>query len=875
MTGNSRVCFTRSRRGDWLFASALWLAGCHARTPVADAPTPGPVAAQRPAKARASKPPDPPTLRATELARVQSATFGPYLGMRSDGALVVWAALEGNERRFSATQLSATGRPVAPAAVLGSAPQQLGVVAVRGLRDGYALLFTRPGEKGEHVEALCVTANAQARGAAKPVAETAGRALWVELIPVEQGALALYAVRSGERQKAELWAVAIDSQCRAVERTLLFKNALAWQAAPAPKGAFVSAVQSSEGGNLVSVEVLDSLAKVKATTRVSSEPGADLDMDAASLGDRLIVAWTDRKLSDPSVVSAVVDASGKLLAPPERLTAPEGEQALVRLVPPSADGKRAFVAFERLEVRASSGRSFSLSALNDVGRLAGPRVDLIYSQPDGTVPEFAAIGDALAALTLAPACRRGASCERGEVARTYVRFDDAFKPIVSEPLRLESLQGGQAELNFGLGCFRENCVAISAPSRMQAPIFAAHLEPRSNAWQPPVRPLPTPTPPRVKEFESVARADSLAGISVASAGERDWLAYITDFDDTTPWKLLERPAPDGRREPLRAQVALTRLEVSERVRTLPTPIQVSLRAYAVGGVAVAPGDAARGDVLVAWAGLDAGTPQLFVTLYDKTGAKLNQRMLTRKKGELSDIVCTWVGDGWVLAWVDERNLDPEVYATKIDLKLNRTAPEQRITNTEGSASDLNLAFDGTSLRLAWSDSRGSDVSEHADIYSARLRPRDAAREGNEVRVAATRPHSFGPKLHPANGGFALAWIERGDNENGGRLAMTQITADGGVGPVASTGLAEEAEPTGVALDCIEKGCRFLLTSEGGPRNEVLVGSWDGTNISKVSAILPFAGRGGIGVAPVLRGHVGWLPEKASESARVRRLELEW
>ena len=52
------------------------------------------------------------------------------------------------------------------------------------------------------------------------------------------------------------------------------------------------------------------------------------------------------------------------------------------------------------------------------------------------------------------------------------------------------------------------------------------------------------------------------------------------------------------------------------------------RAESVGGVALAHGDPARDELLVAWAGLDNGVPQVFLTLVGKGGTKLAQRMLT-------------------------------------------------------------------------------------------------------------------------------------------------------------------------------------------------------------------------------------------------------
>jgi hypothetical protein len=773
--------------------------------------------------------------------------------------------------------LSAHGRPLADAITLGSAPDKLGVVAVRALGAGYGVIYTRQGAAGagELLEALCVDARGLPLEPASVLGPLTGSALWVEAVPSGGGALVFYAVRGSDKRRAEIWVTPIDGKCHGTQKALVAKDALAWQAARLGAGAAVAVVQAAEGAlGSVSVVQVDAAGKPLGTTSVNAQPTAELDLDAIAVNDRLLLAWTDRRSLDPRVYSAQVDAQGKLVAAPERFTAPEGEQALVRLVPP-AHGGPAYAAWERISLRPESGRRITLSALGAEGRPTGPSVDLEYASEDGGVPEFASASKGLALLTLAPACLAGKACDREDLAPTYVRLDERLVPIASEPLRLEPLLGARAELGFGLGCTREGCFAISALSRTPAPVFATELEMRSSSWRAPVLAAPSETTPRVVEHESVAAVDSVATFALDTAGGRDYLACVTDFDPTTPWKKLDKPAPDGRFEPMRAQVTLSALKAGAARPSEPVPASpISLRAQSVGGVALAHGDPTRDELLVAWAGLDNGMPQVFLTLVGKGGTKLAQRMLTRKKGDLGDIVATWVGDGWVVAWVDERAGDPEVFASKIDARLNSRAPEQRLTSAAGTASDLAIAFDGKALRLAWSDARVAELAGHADIYTALLRPRDAGREGDELRVAATRAHSFAPHLVPFQGGFALGWLERGEEGEAGRVALVTVGADGKASSSAPFSVGA-GEPRSLGLDCAEAACHLAVVSEAKERVELHGANWTASGPGASALLLPVAGSAATGVSPVFwRGDL-LFADSGRDGTRIRRARVKW
>jgi len=116
---------------------------------------------------------------------------------------------------------------------------------------------------------------------------------------------------------------------------------------------------------------------------------------------------------------------------------------------------------------------------------------------------------------------------------------------------------------------------------------------------------------------------ALSDVVAASMANGSLVIWLTYFDLNAPVQRLTAPAPDGRFEPLRAQLASRR--VPERLEEAPASQTISLRARSPGGVALAP-DPAVGDAFVAWAALDDGKPQVFTTLVDRDGKKIRQRM---------------------------------------------------------------------------------------------------------------------------------------------------------------------------------------------------------------------------------------------------------
>jgi hypothetical protein len=857
-------------------ALILWLlaaTGCAAKTPP---PLPDrPPRAVAPPAAGAEAPR---ALSAAELAEVPSVTYGPYLGVRPDGALVAWASLSGGKRRFTVVPLTPEGRPRAQPRAVADAPEELGIVAARPFGSGHVLVYTRRNASEEALEALCLDARGNPLAPPSALGSVRGQVLWVESIPTEQGALVLYASRPGTgRRPAELGAIVLGSGCRGQSPTIVVKEALAWQAVRLGAGAFVAVVKpvpgTAQGFGSVEGHFLDAYGNEREKVTINREPSADLDLDAIAIGDRVVVGFSDQRGLEPRVVTAVVDAKGALLEAPSPLTPSDGEQTLVRLV---AAGERGFVAWENLRASLNPTRKLQLSALDAKGRLSGPRAELDYARDDEGVPELASGPRGLAALTVAPVCPRSGECNTSTTAPFFVEFDAAFTPIAAEPLRLEPLAGRRAEIGFGLGCSARRCFSLAALARAPAPVFATELEARSDAWRIPARRLDTSQRPRVLEEQALTLTDSVADFALAELDGQALLAHVTEFDANVPWKPLLRPAADGRLDPLRAKVMLER-PAQGLAKPEPLPASpISFRAQSMAGVTIAAGAPGEKKSLLAWGGVDQAEPQVFVTLLGKDGKREAQRMLTRKKGALGQVTAVRVGDGWIVAWIDSRTGSPLVYATKVEARLNRASREQLLSPTDGSASDVALAYDGGSLYVVFADSRGKDALGRSDIFARRLNVKDASPLSEEQRLSTTREHSFAPTAVPYAGGFGVAWLERGAEEGAPGSVVVRTLGEGRLGePV--TQLIPQGEAGALALSCTDAGCRLAVTLEveDARRATLAVASFGASGLSPLTRVLDLGGARGLGVTPVISGDAVTFVSASNDRAAIRRALLAW
>jgi hypothetical protein len=629
----------------------------------------------------------------------------------------------------------------------------------------------------------------------------------VEVVSLGERRLVSWAVQQGDDAEIKGVVLGANGEPEGDPRALVTGSVRAWQLVSFAGGAALGVVRADGS---VELHLLSPRGEARTKPLTVSPPGrAELDLDLAVAGESLVLAWSDARDGESRVYRAVVGADGAVRVPPGPLTPALGEQALVRLVA-RPGGSRAFAVFESPAERDGSVRAFDVVAIDSGGRASAERGRILFDSEEGAVPELSAVGDGLAALTLGSVCGRKENCAEADVLPTFVRFTPKLEVSASEPFRLEALGGEPAELGFGLACGRDQCFALAALGQAPAPVFAVKLERRSDAWRAAAESVGAPERPSIRENRVLATSDVLADVTLARVGTGTLAASLTDFDPTIPWAKLKTAAPDGRFEPLRARLELFGLK--EDGSALAPPFALSIRAHSLGGIALAP-SLSTSDVLAAWTGLDLGQPQVFLTLVGPEGGRRSQRMLTRKSGDTSDVATVAVQNGWLVAWVDERDKDPEVYATRVDGRLTRIGQEQRLTKAAGPATEVEMATIGDGAIVAWADARDPAAPGEADIYVSRIAARDAAPQGAERLVLATRGHSFAPSLEPLGDGLLLAWLERGtvDAPGSPAVAFAALDASGAARGEPQRFPLERGEPGALSLDCAGEQCRVVVS----------------------------------------------------------------
>ncbi|HEX9622414.1 MAG TPA: hypothetical protein VF989_19855, partial [Polyangiaceae bacterium] len=703
--------------------------------------------------------------------------------------------------------------------------------------------------------------------------------LWVDAVPTPRGALVLWARRA--QAAAHLFAAPLSAAPPPAGgeagARLIAENVRAWQAVRVPNGAAVASVSAPRDASVrgsVELRFLDEQGQIDVAVgrhgvvTVSAEPSAEAELDLARYKDRLVVSWTDVRDADARVYLAAVTLDGKLSTPPRPATTPRGSQSLLQLVAPATPETPPYLAWENLLDRSPSHRRFQLGALGGELGLMTHEAAFTVSAND-RVPEVRATGRGPVVLASSSKCAGKSGSEDCRSVPVIAELDARLEPRAWGPVMATPTE--PALIAWGLSCGKGPCFALGAGAGSPAEIIA--------------QPLPNGTParyaivdraaparlPALTALESLETTDPLADMAAVATDGGQLIATVTYFDPTTPYERPSKPAPDGRYAPVRALLS-TRLLTS---KGREAPRVISYRARSLGGVSLAP-KGGTGALLV-WSAIDGGKPQVFATLLDARGNKIQQRMITRGAGDVSDVVAARVEDGWVLAWVDERDSDPEIYAVKLDDHLGTRVAEQRITNSPGAATGIRALVRGERVWLVWADARSHAEAGLADVYMAELSTADLGIVAPPKPLATTEAHSHSPELAARRDGAVIGWIEEGIDaaarSQAASVMLAELDASGRfVAPPQA--LNVDGEPMGISMDCSVRQCRGLVPVQTGQAAGLWGFVWSNgvTATSKLSGIAPPA-RAVIG--PAWAGGDAFFSDGSEAPARLRRLEARW
>jgi hypothetical protein len=697
------------------------------------------------------------------LTTLDRRALGPFVARAGDDGLAAW--IVGNARGpgqvLYVVPLGADGASLSPpvaAASLHDGATQL-VVRPRGRPGGGWLVgWSSLLDRGEALSVLSVDTHGAPRADPVEIERTSDHLAWFDFSPGPRGTLCTWAEETSAAT-ANVLAVGLGVDAKPVGVPARVAQGVArWAVLSGAAGTGLALADAGGKGasGRLTWATLDPDGHLQGTpVPIGSGPTVGSDIEGGAAGDGWLVAWTDRAGMESQVAVARLD-SARRVEGPARPFESVGSSSLVG----TASGPHGtLVAWESPRATAHPFRELHLSMVaGDKGLLAQPAGSMEIASK--VTPELVATDDGYALLASARVCLAGKGTPgcTGPLAPTFVRFGSALEPLQTEPILLGESRA-PAAIAWGLRCSSDRCTVLAATGDTPTEVYVVDLAQRASPFAAPLEAPPPADAPRVTSVRAVASGEAFVDVAAARLG------------NTTLLATLSLPQGSGEREARRAATAggtaaLRVLDVAGQPTGVPTI--VSSRATPTGGIAIAPAARAEDGAAIAWVKPDGGVPQVHLAHVDKAGRRTREMQLTSSRVDTSTVSIATVDDGWLVAWVDGRHGSGEVYATKVDFRLDRSAKDERITSAPGDAADVMLAVpagdDHPVAWLAWSDPRESPSEGLGDIYVTQIRARDAHRSADEVRVLATAAHSRSPRLiafrDAANGpGAVVAWLE--------------------------------------------------------------------------------------------------------------------
>ena len=670
---------------------------------------------------------------ARPLVTLNGATLGPYLAHQGDGYLMAYVS--STESELVAMPLLADGAPAGSAKILGRVPPETNALAVRPLgRNGYALLLKRPNERGETLEVVGIQADGAPFGKLAPLTTSQGRVVWFDVLRTGAASVAVWA-EDGDGGDVTLFSQPLEGNGKPVGVPLrVGKRAVAWSASYGQNGAAIAWIAResalvSEGPLLVQrFDKQGQLDGVPVTVAPKARARDEIEMVYAK--GAYVLGWTDAIASPSQAMVAAVQEDGKIDAPRPIMRRARSSDLARLVATPSAGWVAAW--------RDGLGTTGALQGRLVVGALAGEPTSILYVAPKE--PVFGSLLEHGSAwlLSAKPCGGNDVSCDESYEPELHL-VDGSQHRVV----RLEDEVNRPLAVAWDLSCDPKQCVNLAASPGNPTTVYSittsltAPAEKKGRQAEPPVPSVV------VSEF---------GGAVVGLAASNGLTATLSETHAQNHFVLQATPFGESLEPPKVQAPPLTRTAVLG------------------GGVSMAPGPKDEGAV-VAWVADDAGVEHVHLARVDKAGQRKNHVLLTQQKGDKGTVCVARLGAGadqkaaeagYVVAWIDERASEPQIYATRVTNDLTRVARETKITEAPGDKSELGCAVVEDRVVLTWVDTRDDPSHTRGDIFTVNVRPRDLATLAPDHAVLATGPRSYSPLLRIRGGKEAtVTWLESG------------------------------------------------------------------------------------------------------------------
>jgi hypothetical protein len=637
--------------------------------------------------------------------------------------------------------------------------------------------------------------------------------------------------------------------------------------------------------------------KVALPITVSTEATAQGDLVVTRAGDRTLLAWTDMREIDSCVYVAAVERGGRIGIPPHRATPSLGEQALVSVVSTEGPKPHTLLAWEDILKSPRESRLIHLGILDANTVLQTERTSLVMST-DGP-PDIVPDGDGFAMTTLAPI----GSPSRPVTADTpiwpaFVRLGPDLSVRASEPIRLEAFvtTDGIPSLTRGLSCYGGTCTTLASVPGPPSTVAMAALPLRTTTWQAPATRDPEETPPLARAVTSIYDGEHLAKVASSElpggSSLAAWTTYFVENNDIAQGK----PTKKGE------QLAVVGARTVSPTGVLGKTQVISDHAVSIGGVALAH-TPTMDETTMAWVSRDKGETQVQLAKLGADATLIAQKPLTtiKRKGpkgtlpsEASDVAIayapatdprTGADDGWIVAWVDTRDGNAEVYTARMDRSLRKIVADRRVTDAPGDSAEVQVVIRGKEVVVVWSDARQSPDEGNGDIYAVRLDAHTLRELGPPMRLFASAGHSRSPAVGLAGDHLVVAWIEDAAPDGSSSDAGVRIATLDARGALAGATMLVRPEPAGaiissVALACSGSRCRAVTAAA--IRQSMQIDAFDvnpGAPPGPRKTLMALSGGANADVSPSFAGPSATAlffgDDSVSGSGRVRFMSIGW
>lgn len=587
-----------------------------------------------------------------------SGTVGPFLSRGPDSNVTLWARPSNPGAGWWSVALDRSGSPIGSSKRIAPAPGRVDLVRLSSTKDSKALaLASGRDARGGALWALCLGTRGELKGGPHRVADLPNGAVWLDSVRTKDGSIAIWAERGDSH--AQILAVVLDSLGRPrSEVARLHDAATAWQVQEVPGGAVLAVVNASGEAEILNVDGSAEVTKIRTLENISA---AGSDLDLARVGEELLLAFSHPEPLQHHLRQVRLSLDGQLQSAARFLVPPKGEQRLLRLV----SGSPGYAVWTEKDF----GDEILAGRIGANGSVEGSPLSL---PPSGKgLPEFAA--SPLGLNVLYWSCPVKVGCKE-PLLPTLLRSDRDGR--VTQLSGWLNRSGGTPDLAWDLRCEGDDCKALSATFSEPASVqLQGHND---GHWA-----LPAQGERRgPKASRALIETEKLAGLQVAAFEDGHLVTWLTDFDPETPYVRPKTPAPDGRLAPVRAKLISQWLP--NHATSAPASQVLSYRARSIAGITLTP----RGpQSLLGWTAIDGNEPQIFTTLLDKQGTKMRQRMLTRQRGEPSNLSSARLTNGWVVSWCNTVNSRTDAYIAKIGPDLGRISRDTPL----GESADVRSA----------------------------------------------------------------------------------------------------------------------------------------------------------------------------------------